>query len=123
MKLIDLLNERKRKAERQEKVDTAKKIALGTAIGAITGILFAPKSGKETREDIVKKTKDTTETVTKSVKDSVESIKDTKDKIQEEIKEKVKEFKERDMIEVEIEQVEMDGEPETKEEPQNNKEM
>lgn len=123
MKLIDLLNERKRKAQRQEKVDTAKKIALGTVLGAITGILFAPKSGKETRGDITKKTKEATDTAKKSVKDSVESIIDAKDKIRGEIKEKVKEFKERDMIEVKIKKVESDREPEVDEEPQNDKEM
>lgn len=110
MKLMDLLNEKKREAERKKKVDTAKKIALGTAIGAITGILFAPKSGKETREDIAKKTKNTTETVKKSIKDSVESIKETEGKIRGDIKEKVKEFKERDMIEVELEEADDDRE-------------
>lgn len=117
MKLMDLLNERKRKAERKEKVDAAKKIALGTAIGAITGILFAPKSGKETRKDIAKKTKDTAETVKKSVQDSVESIKEVEGKIRGDIKEKVKEFKERDMIEVKLEKAE------TNEEPENNQEI
>lgn len=114
---MDLLNEKKRKAERKEKVDAAKKIALGTAIGAITGILFAPKSGKETREDIAKKTKNTADTVKKSVKDSVESIKETEEKIRGDIKEKVKEFKERDMIEVKLEEVDDDKEP------RENKEM
>jgi gas vesicle protein len=38
------------------KKDTAKKLAIGTAIAAVAGyvagILTAPKSGKETREDI-----------------------------------------------------------------------
>lgn len=28
---------------------------IGAALGALGGILFAPKSGKETREDIAKK--------------------------------------------------------------------
>ncbi|HSH35928.1 YtxH domain-containing protein [Schnuerera sp.] len=118
MKLIDLLNEKKKKAERQEKVDTAKKIAIGTAIGAITGILFAPKSGKETREDIAKKTKETTETVKKSVKDSVESIKEVEGKVRDDIKDKVREFKERDMIEVEIEEGKIE-----EEDPEKNQEM
>ncbi len=40
------------------KKDNGKKIAIGTAIGLaagyVTGILTAPKSGKETRQDIKK---------------------------------------------------------------------
>ena len=34
--------------------------------------MLAPKSGKETREDIVEKTKDTAENTKKSSKDSIE---------------------------------------------------
>lgn len=33
-------------------------LALGTALGAALGVLFAPKSGKETREDIAEWLKD-----------------------------------------------------------------
>ncbi len=35
-----------------------KGLAFGALVGAVTGILFAPKSGKDTREDIQKLAKD-----------------------------------------------------------------
>ena len=43
-----------RRKIRREKAATAAKLVAGAAVGAGVGILFAPKSGKETREDIVK---------------------------------------------------------------------
>ena len=48
-----------RRKIRREKAATAAKLVAGAAVGAGVGILFAPKSGKETREDIVKVTKET----------------------------------------------------------------
>ncbi|GFN36225.1 YtxH domain-containing protein [Tepidimicrobium xylanilyticum] len=123
MRLMDLLNERKREAERRKKVDTAKKFALGTAIGAIAGLLFAPKSGKETRKDIADKTKEKTENIKTSIKESVATLKDVEEKVKEDVKEKLREFKERDMFEVEIEKyksnnVEKDQETEEENERQ-----
>ena len=48
-----------------KKPNTAGKVAtgltLGAIFGAIAGLLFAPKAGKETREDIKKFAKDTKE--------------------------------------------------------------
>ncbi len=44
---------------------------IGTVIGVAAGILFAPKSGKETRQQIV----DKTEKVTKSMKDNMDAVK------------------------------------------------
>ena len=59
------IEEKKRKAEREKKIETAKNVAvgtaIGTAIGAAAGLLFAPKSGKETREDISQKSKEVAE--------------------------------------------------------------
>ena len=39
----------------QKEWDLAKGLVLGGLIGAVIGILFAPKSGKETRQDIADK--------------------------------------------------------------------
>jgi gas vesicle protein len=39
-------------------VDFVKGLFIGGLIGAVLGILYAPKSGKETREDIARKTED-----------------------------------------------------------------
>lgn len=102
MKLLDLLNEKKERERRQKKVDTAKKIALGFVIGAITGIMLAPKSGKETRQDIVEKTKEVAENTKNSIKDSIGNIKEVEGMV----KDRVKEFKDRDMFEIEIEKEE-----------------
>ncbi len=54
--LLDLVSKEKR---RQERVKTAQKFAIGmgvvAAAGVATGIIFAPKSGKETRKDLKNK--------------------------------------------------------------------
>ena len=47
-----------RRKIRNEKLSSLAKVAAGAAVGAGIGILFAPKSGKETREDIAKATKE-----------------------------------------------------------------
>jgi gas vesicle protein len=39
-------------------VDFVKGLFIGGLIGAVLGVLYAPKSGKETREDIARKTED-----------------------------------------------------------------
>lgn len=39
-------------------VDFLKGLVIGGLIGAVLGVLYAPKSGKETREDIARKTEE-----------------------------------------------------------------
>jgi gas vesicle protein len=41
--------------------DLLKGLIIGGLVGAVLGILYAPKSGKETREDIARKTEDLVE--------------------------------------------------------------
>lgn len=53
----------KRQARRERGAGMAAGIAAGAMIGAAVGILFAPKSGKETRADIKEKTCDVASTV------------------------------------------------------------
>ena len=48
----------------------------GLAIGAILGVLFAPKSGKETRNDLMDKGEKLMEMGKESVSDVVEKTKD-----------------------------------------------
>lgn len=48
----------------------------GLAIGAIFGILFAPKSGQETRNELVEKSEKLMEMGKESVSDVVEKTKD-----------------------------------------------
>ena len=61
----------------------------GLAIGAIFGILFAPKSGKDTRNDLVDKGERFIEMGKESVSDVVEKTKD----LAESGKQKIEELK------------------------------
>ena len=76
--LFDLVNKEKRE---RSKVKAAQKIAVGVSIaatvGIATGILLAPKAGKETREDIKKKVGDTVETIKDTVHKKVDAVKET----------------------------------------------
>ena len=76
MKIFDIINERKRVERRKQRVDTAKKVAIGSVIGALAGILFALKAGKEIRRDISQKTKEATEATKKTLKELEEKVKD-----------------------------------------------
>lgn len=59
---------------------------FGAAIGAIAGILMAPKSGKETRADLKVKAEQTKKDIQKTTKNVMKQadkvITDTKDKVQ-----------------------------------------
>lgn len=72
--ILNKMFEKRRKAKRrQAMIKTAKNIgitaAVGTSVGAIGGVLLAPKSGKETRADIKNKAKEANDlVVTKSTK-------------------------------------------------------
>jgi len=75
MNLMDLFNQNKKKASKKQ----AAKIAaigagIGTAVGVAAGVLLAPKSGKETREDITKATKETLENVKEGLNVAKEKI-------------------------------------------------
>lgn len=67
----------------KRKEDTTKKIAIGSAVagavGYLAGILTAPKSGKETRKDLIDKADDVKE-------DTVEQLQDLNDELKELIK-------------------------------------
>lgn len=76
--LLDLVGKEKRKKER---VKAAQRFAVGmgvvAAVSVTTGILFAPKSGKETREDFKKKAVNTVETIRNTVQKKAETVKDS----------------------------------------------
>lgn len=59
-------------------------VAIGTAIGAIAGILLAPQSGEETREKLGSMAKDVAGKTNKAVKD----IQDKADSIVSDMQEK-----------------------------------
>ncbi|MCB2289560.1 YtxH domain-containing protein [Clostridium sp. CS001] len=78
--ILSKLYEKKRKEKlRKLKIQTAKKIFVGTVAGSLSGLLggllFSPKSGKETREDIASTSKD----ITNNIKSKTAEIKGTID--------------------------------------------
>lgn len=75
----------KQERENRQKRESAKKVlsglAIGTAIGGVFGILFAPKAGKETRQEISGKVKETTAATKEKVKETVQEVKDKVDEL------------------------------------------
>lgn len=96
------LEEKRKRARREENLKTAKNVAVGTAIGtfigAITGILFAPKSGKETREDIANKTKEVAGNIKEAVNEQMEVAKKIQGKLKDEIKQVYTDIKEKKKV-------------------------
>jgi len=80
MILTKWYEKRKKEKQRKLKIQTAKKILIGTAAGSVSGllggILFSPKSGKETREDIANSTKDITNNIKEKTVEFKETIND-----------------------------------------------
>lgn len=72
-----------RRKIRNEKLSSLAKVAAGAAVGAGIGILFAPKSGKETREDIAKATKEGVEYVSENVNNAVKVVADKAKEVKE----------------------------------------
>ncbi|HWP96058.1 MAG TPA: YtxH domain-containing protein [Syntrophomonadaceae bacterium] len=76
--LLDLVSNEKRKRER---VKTAQKFAVGmgvvAVVGIATGIFFAPKSGKETREDLGKSAVSTVAAIKDTVQQKTETVKNS----------------------------------------------
>lgn len=74
-----MIEAKRRKAAKEAKVAAVKRTAvglgIGSIIGAVTGILFAPKEGKETRKQIVDKSKEISEKVKTNVDEGVEVAK------------------------------------------------
>ena len=61
MKLSDLLEQKRKEKVKKEKVKNTKiaatSVVLGATVGAVGALLFAPKSGKDTRKVISEKSK------------------------------------------------------------------
>ncbi len=64
-------------------------IVAGSAVGLVTGLLMAPKSGKQLREDIASKTGDAADTAAEKINDAKDATKDKTIKAREKIADKV----------------------------------
>ena len=94
MNIYDLINKKKRKQKAKAVKTAALSAAIGVTAGAAAGVLLAPKSGKETREDIVnksveakdkllEKTKATKAAISKKVSEGKKDVSTAKEKISE----------------------------------------
>ena len=88
--------------ERNETLDRMKYFFFGGIIGALAAILFAPKSGRETREMIASKTKETRKSVEEGIKAAREGLIGTKEKVESEAKELLEKAKNITMKEKEL---------------------
>lgn len=99
MKLNKIIEAKRKQMERAKKMETAKNVAvgtaIGTAIGAAAGLLFAPKSGKETREDIALKSKEVAGNLKTTVNEQLENTKEWTEKIKTEAKHTFEDFKDK----------------------------
>jgi len=70
-----------------KKTNTLLGLVTGIAIGGLLGVLYAPKAGKETREDISEKAKDLAEKAVKTKKELTAKLAEVSTQEQERIKE------------------------------------
>lgn len=86
MSIKDYINKAKRDRQKAQNIDTAKKVGfglgIGAALGGIFGVLFAPKAGKETREDI-----------SNAAKEAAQKIKENAEQVGEKVQKAVEEGK------------------------------
>lgn len=99
MSLSRKIEEKRKLKERAKKIETVKNVGIGVATGvvagAVGGMLLAPKSGKETREDIKVVGAKVTEKVGGTIKETYKVIGDKvliKREQIDESKEKVKDY-------------------------------
>ena len=74
MNIYDLINKKKRKQKAKMVKTAALTAALGVTAGAAAGVLLAPKSGKETRENIVNKSVEAKDKLVEKTKATKASI-------------------------------------------------
>ncbi|GAA0114599.1 YtxH domain-containing protein [Clostridium senegalense] len=82
--------EEKKKAKRKQRGIAATTALIGSAIGVVGGILFAPKPGKETRKQIKDKAKSANETLRGNSIKIKDNVSEAKEKINAYLEEKKK---------------------------------
>ncbi len=104
MSLLEKIEEkrvRKIKADRSKKTAIATiGVATGALIGSAAGILLAPKSGKETREDIKDKSIEIKDKISDNIEDTKCKVEESKLKIKEYLSKRKYETNDAEIIEV-----------------------
>ena len=99
MIIKDFLDKANKEKRRKERIKAAQNIAVGLSVvataGVATGILIAPESGKDTRENMKKKAISTVETIKDTLQKKADAIKDSADDAKFEVNEAVEEAKEK----------------------------
>ena len=87
MSIMDLIEKGKNAVNKRHSKkglnDTMIGATLGFATGVVTGVLLAPKSGRETREDITNATKQLPVKAKEVLGKAKEKVKETKEKLKE----------------------------------------
>ena len=72
----NLRHERERQQRKESALKVLSGLAIGTLIGGIAGVLFAPKAGKETQQEIAEKVKDAADATREKVNETVHEVKE-----------------------------------------------
>ena len=97
MGLLDFIEARRLERERairNEKALNAAKVIASIGVGFTLGILFAPKSGKKTREDISNAAKEGLDYLTKNIDNTIEVLKEKRAELKKTISENIEDTKE-----------------------------
>ena len=97
MGLISYIEEKRLERERairNEKALNAVKVIASIGVGFTLGILFAPKSGKKTREDISNAAKEGLDYLTKNIDNTIEVLKEKRAELKKTISENIEEINE-----------------------------
>ncbi len=96
MSIMELIESGKKARRQKERKQFLQNVALGAAVGvtvgAVAGVLLAPKSGKETREDVVKAVKELPD----KAKEGIETVKEKIEEVKKNVSEKAEEVKNSD---------------------------
>ena len=76
-------------------------MATGAVVGTIAGVLIAPKTGKETIEDVKEKSNQVKNKINENIEDTKFKVKESKDKIKEYLAKRKNEKSENEIVEIE----------------------
>ncbi|MBD7914889.1 YtxH domain-containing protein [Clostridium sp. Sa3CUN1] len=100
MALYNLI-EKKRREKKRKLVKTATvSTIVGGALGVLSGVLLAPKSGKETRNDIKEKVDEVKSITVEQTKNLKSNVEEAKSKIKDYLKDKKDGLKKEELVEV-----------------------